>query len=56
MVQDKAVTSDDLMTVGALSTICDYYGQGISAQELQSKNNFEINWDEWSHLATPGLV
>ncbi|CAG9331503.1 unnamed protein product [Blepharisma stoltei] len=56
MLNDKVKTSDDASSVSALGAVCDYYGSSVPKDELQSKNNFEINWDEWSHLVTPGIV
>ena len=52
----KAKTPDDMNTVGALGSVFDYYGQSTDTQEMASKNNFEVNWDDWSHLMTPGIV
>ena len=56
MIQDKSKTPDDAVSVSALASGCDYYGVGIHADEIQAKNNFEVKWDDWGHLATPGLV
>lgn len=56
MIQDKVKTADDAAAVSGLAAVCDYYGQHVSKDELQAKNNFEINWEEWGHLVTPNLV
>lgn len=56
MIQDKAKTADDSASVSALATVCDYYGVGLAQDEIAAKNNFEIKWEEWTHLTTPGLV
>ena len=56
MLQQKAKTPDDALSVSGLATVCDYYGIGMTADEIKAKNNFEVKWDNWKHLATPGLV
>jgi hypothetical protein len=28
----------------------------VDAEEVASKNGFEIKWEDWSHISTPGLV
>ncbi|OMJ93743.1 hypothetical protein SteCoe_3183 [Stentor coeruleus] len=56
MLTEKAVTNEDQSSVSALATICDYYAIGIPEEEVKAKNNFQVKWDEWAHLQTPGLV
>jgi hypothetical protein len=56
MLTDKAKTPEDHLSVSALSAVCDYYALSPTSEELRSKNNFEVKWDEWSHLQTEGLV
>ena len=56
MIQEKAKTPEDSASVSALSAVCDYYGRDIQQDELSAKNNFEVNWEDWSHIVTPGLV
>ena len=56
MLSDKAKTSEDHSSVSALSMLCDYFAVGIPNDEIKAKNNFEVKWEDWSHLQTPGLV
>ena len=46
MLTEKAKNTEDQSSVSALSTICDYYAVGIQPDEIKSKNNFEVNWDD----------
>jgi hypothetical protein len=55
-LHDKGSTPDDLNTLAALGNIIDYYGADTDVAEMEAKNNYEINWDEWKHLMTPGIV
>lgn len=56
LISDKASTSEDMSSVSALSAICDYYTVGIPEDEVKSKNNFEVKWEDWSHLQSQELV
>jgi hypothetical protein len=56
MVQTKVKSADDASSVGALSAVCDYYGQAADPEDIKAKHNYEIKWEDWSHLVTPGLV
>lgn len=53
---DKAKSAEDSNSVSALSIVCDYYGKKADLKEMEAKNNYQVNWDDWSHLVTPGLV
>ena len=55
-IQKRVKGPEDSISVSALGSVCDYYCQTISAEESKSMNNFEIDWNKWSHLVTPGLV
>ena len=56
MLTDKAKTPEDHASVSALSALCDYYAVGITQDEIKARNNFEVKWEDWAHLQTPGLV
>lgn len=56
LISDKAATSEDQASVSALSAVCDYYTVGIPEDEIKSKNNFEVKWEDWSHLQSQEIV
>lgn len=56
MISDKAVTTEDQSSVSALGALCDYYTVGITQDEVSSKNNFEVKWEDWAHLQSQDLV
>jgi hypothetical protein len=56
MITDKATSSEDQASVSALGTICDYYSVSIPQDEVKSKNNFEVKWEDWSHLQSKEIV
>ena len=56
MMTDKAKTTEDHVSVSALSTLMDHYAVGIPEDEVKSKNNFEVNWEDWKHLHSSDIV
>jgi hypothetical protein len=55
-LQEKAKGAEDMNTLSALGSIVDYYGQEVNESEIAAKNNYEVKWEDWSHLMTPGIV
>ena len=55
-IQKRVRTPEDNSHVSALGSLCDYYSQEVTKDEIKAMNNFEVDWKAWSHLITPGLV
>lgn len=55
-IQDKAQTIEDMNSVTALATVCDFYGLEVDQRDLKQHNNYEVDWKQWDHILTPGIL
>ena len=52
----KTNTQESNLEVSALGNLIDYFGRETNAEVLNATDNYEIKWEEWGHILTPGVV